>query len=362
MGRITVTGASGFIGSRAALRLSASGQPVLALGRDPACPPGLKNTGIEYAQTDYTDVLQLRSVFQGSEGVLHCAGKAGAWGSFASYWEANVAVTQRVLAAAAQAGVKRFVNLSSPSISFDYKNQFNLPEIFLPPRFSNAYAETKYLAEVAVRAAHSASFQTLSLRPRGVIGEGDTNWFPRIIEMRQAGKLKQVGSGKNLVNFTSISNLLDAIELAFKAPAFSESEVFNIHNGVDESFWEVVELGLKKVGLDGHRRRVPLAPALALARLNEKWNAWRGVAKEPALLPVKIGVAAYSLTMDLSKARRLLGYVPRQTTEQALEEFAAWYGKRGLPEKKGSGTPPRPVSSGSTRERECSLKNTIGGP
>lgn len=328
MRSILITGASGFIGGRAAERLSARGYHVVTCGRGASRPRTLVSSEIEYRRADFSNVNGIRKILDDVDAVLHCAGKAGAWGTYQDYYDSNVVLTERLLAAAGQSGVRRFINISSPSIYFDYKNLFRLTEDYLPRRFSNAYAETKYLAERAVRAAHRQDFETISLRPRGVIGAGDTNWLPRIIEMRKAGALKQVGRGTNIVNFTSVSNLLDAIELTLSASGHSMGETYNIHNGSDESFWEVVEKALSAAGLDARRRRVPLLFALGAARLNEKWHRWRGSKNEPELLPIKVGVSAYSLTMDISKARRKLGYQPKQTTDEALAEFARWYALR----------------------------------
>lgn len=325
MKTIVITGASGFIGGRAADRLVESGYRVIATGRSQQRPRTMINPEIEYRAAHFDDVAKLKTDLEGVWGVLHCAGKAGAWGSYADFYEANVDLTQRLVDAARRAGVQRFVNLSSPSIYFDYKDQLRLTEEFRPPRFSNAYAETKYLAEQAVHRAHGRDFQVISLRPRGVIGAGDVNWMPRIISLRKSGGLRQIGDGRNQANFTSVSNLLDAIELAFSAPESATGQVYNIHNGVDENFWDVVDKGLRAVNLDSRRKKVTRSTAMFLARANERWNAWRGTEKEPELLPVKIGVSTYSMTMDISRAKKLLGYTPKQTTEQALEEFARWF-------------------------------------
>jgi nucleoside-diphosphate-sugar epimerase len=158
-----------------------------------------------------------------------------------------------------------------------------------------------------------------------VIGPGDTNWLPRIISLRQRDALKQVGNGTNTVNFTSIENLLDAIDLALVAPPEAMGETYNIHNGIDEKFWEVVEMGLREVGLDGKRRKVPLTIAMGLATINETAHRILRSKQEPSLLPVTVGVSAYSFTMDISKAKTRLNYSPRQTTKQALYDFGRWY-------------------------------------
>lgn len=221
--------------------------------------------------------------------------------------------------------MKRFINITSPSIYFDYKHQLNLKESDRPKEFSNAYAETKFLAEQLVTAANSDKFWTMSIRPRGVIGAGDRNWLPRIIKMRHSDSLIQAGDGKNLADFTTVKNLLHVVDLAVAAPRDAFGKVFNITNGAPESLWQMIDNSLAAVGLDGKRKIIPLPVAMLLARGSEMYHQLRGSEAEPSLLPIKVGVAAYSMTLDISAAKRHLGYAPKYTTADGIQEFAKWW-------------------------------------
>ena len=64
---------------------------------------------------------------------------------------------------------------------------------------------------------------------------------------------------------------------------------------------------------------------MLFARLNEGRHRLQGSAEEPELLPVKVGVAAYTMTMDLAAARQHLGYQPQRTTDDAIQAFARWW-------------------------------------
>lgn len=322
--KILITGISGFIGQRTADRLIQKGHEVFGTGRSKGTKPDQQS--FQYAPADLTNAQDCERITHNKDAIIHCAGKAGAWGAHSEYETANVSATRCLLEAARKNKVKRFVNISSPSIYFDFRNQFDLKETDLPRRFSNAYAKTKYLAEHLVHDAHQPNhFETISLRPRGVIGAGDRNWMPRIIALRNAGKLVQVGSGSNLADFTSVANLMDALELCLAAPTSAMGRTYNITNGTPELFWDVVESGLKALGLDSRRKKIPLFLAMGMARLSEIFATLKRSTEEPDLLPIKVGVAAYSLTLDISAAKSILKYSPQQSTQDGLEEFALWW-------------------------------------
>lgn len=321
--RVLITGVSGFIGKRLAQRFLKMGYDVVGTGRSGA-PKDLTNIGYEQADLGRPEQC-LHLLGRGFDTVIHCAGKAGAWGDFAGFERANVLATKNLLEASKSSGVKKFINISSPSIYFDYRDQLNLKENFLPPRFSNAYAETKYLAEECVRKAHNPGMHTVSLRPRGVIGAGDQNWLPRIIQMREANKLIQPGTGKNLADFTAVENLLDVIEACMDAGPEALGRTYNVTNGSPEPLWDVIDYALSAVGLDGKRKRKPLALAIIAARASEAYHRWMQTKDEPSLLPIKVAVAGYSMTLDISDAKKCLGYEPRLSTKDAVLEFASWW-------------------------------------
>jgi len=320
--KILVTGSSGFIGQRVVQRLVSKGHQVTGSSLTPI---KVQPKDHSFMPADLARLQSCEALVNGVEVVIHCAGKAGAWGPRSEYEIANVVATKNMLEAAEAAQVQRFINLSSPSIYFDYKNQIALKEDQIPAVFSNAYAETKYLAEELVRKANTEQFKTLSLRPRGVVGAGDRNWLPRIIGLRQANKLIQPGDGTNKVDFTSVENLVDAIELCMTTPGKNCGRAYNLTDGTSEYLWEFIEYALSLVGLDGKRMRVPTQIAMAMARLSEKYHILCRTKQEPSLLPVKVGVGAYSMTLDISDAQNLLGYAPRISSRAAAQEFADWW-------------------------------------
>jgi nucleoside-diphosphate-sugar epimerase len=246
---------------------------------------------------------------------------AGTWGRYENYHLANVQATEFLLDGARANGVHRFINISSPSIYFDFKDQFNLSENQLPPKFSNAYAKTKYEAELMVRSYHSSGLNTVSLRPRSVIGDGDRNILPRLLRLHQEGRLFQVGKGDNIVDITCIGNLIDAVSLCLNAPENAMGETYNITNGTPERFWSFVEEVLQTAGMSIKRKTIPYRPLMFVAKVNEILNRIVRSKSEPALLPITVGIMSFSMTLDISKARQKLGYAPRYSTSDGIKEY-----------------------------------------
>ncbi|WP_038831860.1 NAD-dependent epimerase/dehydratase family protein, partial [Pseudomonas aeruginosa] len=66
-------------------------------------------------------------------------------------------------------------------------------------------------AEQLVLSARDLGLEVLALRPRFVVGAGDTSIFPRMIQAHRKGRLRILGNGLNRVDFTSVHNLNDAL-------------------------------------------------------------------------------------------------------------------------------------------------------
>lgn len=321
--KILITGATGFIGKRIAQRLAEKGHNVVASGRKKTSDSGQRNN-ITWQMGDLLDSAFVENLSKEIDVVIHCAGKAGTWGDYQSYYEANVKSTDLLMKAAQNNQVKKFVIISSPSIYFEFKNQNNLSEDFLPENFSNHYAKTKYISERNVLEANTPQFQTIALRPRFVIGAGDNNILPRLIELQKNHSLYQIGSGKNKVSVTSISNLLDAIELCLSTPYENMGEVYNIADEEPVEFWSFVDAVLKNLNLDTKKKKLSRPMMLSLASAMESVCRVLNLKKEPRLQKVPLAVLSQDMTLDISKAKKQLGYLPKQNWQDAVNEFCQW--------------------------------------
>ena len=327
MQKIVVTGASGFLGGRLLKHLTQHriASEVIGTGRRAERKAEFEQAGCRYEAGDLLDRDFCGSLLTEADAVIHCAALSAPWGRRDEFVKSNIITTRNLLTVGQQLGVKKFVFISTPSIYFDFKDRFHVSENDpLPLKMVNAYAATKWEAEREVLQQNSGTFQTIALRPRAIIGAEDTVIFPRLLNAYQSGRLKIIGHGRNIVDLTSVRNVIEAILCTFEAKSEAFGQAYNITNGEPVKLWEEINFLLEQLQLAPVRQHVPLAAAAVFARMMEvKAKITRG--PEPTLTRYGIGVLAKSLTMDISKARRLLNYHPVQTTREGIAEFIEWY-------------------------------------
>lgn len=319
--KILVTGASGFIGGRFARFALEQGLSVRINGRRADPVAHLVHRGAEFIQGDLADAELVQRLCQGVDAVVHCAGAVGVWGSYQSFYQANVTVTENIVEACLKQHVRRLLHLSSPSVYFDGQAHVGLKEEQVPKRFSDHYGATKYLAEQKVFGAAEFGLEVLAFRPRFVIGAGDTSIFPRLINMQRKGRLSIIGNGLNKVDFTSMQNLNDALFSGLLATGPALGKVYNISNGAPVPLWDAVNYVLRQLNLPVVTRHMPYAVAYAAATLNETMCKLLPGRPEPTLFRLGVAVMAKDFSLDISRAQQYLDYDPQVSVWTALDEF-----------------------------------------
>jgi nucleoside-diphosphate-sugar epimerase len=312
---VLVTGAAGFIGRHAVAGLRARGHGVVAHARKPG--------DADVAADLVHDALE--PLLEGVDAVVHCAALSSPWARAHEFEAANVIATERLLAAARHAGVRRFVHVGSPSIYFRFADQLGVTEEFVPPRrWITDYARTKWESELRVRAAADLGLPVVVLRPRAVFGPGDRAILPRLLQVAARGWFPLVHGGRASIDVTCVQNCVDAIALALDSPV-ADGRAYNISNGEPLAVKDLVDALFAALDLDVRRVHVPRGLAVALAGVAETVAKLRPGRPEPRLTRYGIGVIGYSQTLDLSRARRELGYAPRVPTATGIAEFATWW-------------------------------------
>jgi 2-alkyl-3-oxoalkanoate reductase len=208
---ILMTGAGGFLGFHIAKLLIEAGHQVTNFSRSHHSK--LNQLNIKTIQGNLSSLSDIENIFKEHifDTVIHVAAKVGMWGRFNDFYDVNVLGTENLIKMSKSNNIKRFIFTSSPSVIFGKENLKGVDESQpYPDSYLNFYAETKAMAEKIVINANCDTFFTAALRPHLIYGEDDPNLIPRLIQARKQGRLKQVGSGENLVDVIYVKNAAKA--------------------------------------------------------------------------------------------------------------------------------------------------------
>ena len=155
--KILVTGGGGFLGQALCSALRGRGHEVVRFQRRHS--PELAALGVGQVRGDLADAHAGMHAAAGVEAVFHNAAKAGAWGSYDSYFSANVIGTRNVLEACRTHGIGKLIYTSTPSVTHRATHPvegLGADEVPYGENFQAPYAATKAIAEQEVLAANGA--------------------------------------------------------------------------------------------------------------------------------------------------------------------------------------------------------------
>ncbi len=325
MSRALVTGGGGFLGSAICRRLREHGHRVVAMQRSPA--PALAAMGVEVMQGDLVDGAAVARAAQGCDQVFHVAAKAGHWGSFEDYYNANFVGTENVVRACRSNGIARLVYTSTPSVVHAGHDLEGVDESApYATRYLAHYPHTKMLAERLVLAENGPDFATVALRPHLIWGPGDQHLLPRIVARARAGRLKFIGARGKRIDTTYIDNAVDAHLLAAQR-LFPGSEhagrAYFISNGEPMPIEDVINGLLDCAGLPAVHARVPYRVAYAAGWLLEQIYGKLKLQGEPLMTRFVAEHLASAHWYNIGAAARDFGYVPRVSTAQGFARLKA---------------------------------------
>ncbi|MCW2928178.1 MAG: hypothetical protein JWM86_2146 [Thermoleophilia bacterium] len=305
--RVAITGASGFVGSKAADWLEARGYEVQRFGRRPAerIPEAARASyrSWDIEQGPLADPPEV-------DAVVHCAGSVDDWGTYEPFRRANVDGTRAVLETWPGA---RFVHVSSASVYDPNADHSIVREDQADPadvddtervRWLNVYGRTKRMSENVV--ATEAGERSIILRPHAVYGPGDTQLLPRLLARVRFGRLVMAGSDQVRVSLTHVDNFSSAIQLAIESDA---TGAFNISDPTAPTLDECLKTVLVTLGRPPRILYLPAGPVWALAHAMEAACRF-GRGPKPPITRFQLSHLVKDFVYDLTKAREQLGYAP----------------------------------------------------
>ena len=321
-----VTGGGGFLGGVIVKMLREQGDQVVSISRSRYAE--LETLGVEQVQGDLADQAAVLKAAQGCDIIYHVAAKAGIWGSYDSFYQANVVGTRNILSACKESGITKLVYTSSPSVVFDGNDvEGGNESLPYPDHFEAFYPQTKAMAEQLVLATNSPQLATVSLRPHLIWGPGDNHLVPRIIAKGKSGRLRRIGDRPCLVDTVYVDNAarahLQAAEQLAPGSGVAGKAYF-ISNGEPVELWDMVNRILAAGGVAAVSRSISPQAAYAIGSICERLWGWFRLTGEPPMTRFVAKELATAHWFDISAARRDFGYQPEITLDEGLIRLQQW--------------------------------------
>lgn len=307
--KLLVTGANGFVGRALSLYLGARGHEVVPVVRR-AC--GISRECIVYDDASWTAALK------GCECVIHLAARAHVMqdqgrDSLQAYRANNVETTIQLANRAIDAGVRRFVFMSTIKVN----GEVTAPGCSFRPENSadpkDPYAISKWEAEQRlIEIGRKTGLEVVIIRPPLIYGPGVKGNFASLIGWVRSGIPLPLGALDNRRSMIALDNLLHFTALCANVDASPniENQIFLISDGEAISTAELLRRVAKAYRCSSRLIPVPIGLMDLVAR-------WIG---KSSLADRLFG----SLVIDDSKARQMLGWSPPFTMQEQLQKMAQY--------------------------------------
>jgi nucleoside-diphosphate-sugar epimerase len=310
MSKFLITGATGFVGS-------AFLQDCLA--KNIACTAAVRShsaklpTHVPQAVVgDLSATQDWSQALDDVDVVVHCAARAHVMKDttqdpLAIYRESNTHATLNLAKQAVQAGVKRFVFVSSIKVNGERTEQakpFSPDDTFIP---TDPYGISKYEAEQGLKQiAQETGLEVVIIRPPLIYGKGVKGNFASMVRWIQKGVPLPLGAVHNQRSLVALDNLVNFMQLCCTHPN-AANEVFLISDGEDVSTTELLRRVAMAYQVPARLIPIPVSVMTIAANLLGKG----------AVANRLFG----NLQVDSRKARELLGWKPVVTMEAQLAKM-----------------------------------------
>jgi nucleoside-diphosphate-sugar epimerase len=298
---VALTGATGFVGRVTLDRLVEAGWQVRALTRRDQP----KRAGVTWLHGALDRPDSLAKLCESADAVLHVAGVVNAPDA-AGFETGNVTGTANMLAAAKEAGVSRFVHVSSLAAKH--------PELSM-------YGASKARAE---RLVGTSMLDWTIVRPPGVYGPGDTEMFDMFRLAQKGWALLPPRGRVSLIHVGDLARLLVAL---LPTHEDATARIFEADDGVDGGWTH--EAFARAIGWAAGRRVTTLhAPRLLLKVAARADRLLRG--RKAKLTPDRANYLLHpDWTIDRALAPPAALWKPQVETRQGLKDTVRWYRSQG---------------------------------
>jgi nucleoside-diphosphate-sugar epimerase len=297
------------------------GIPVNALARSQKSEQTVAELGATPFFGDLLDPVISRGM-QGCTVLIHAAADTDHGPGTQSQQRINVDGTRAVLEAAHAVGIQRVIHLSTESVLAAGRPLVNVDESHpLPRRPAGGYSRSKADAERCALFFNGNGMDVVVVRPRFVWGRDDTTALPNLLGAVKSGQFAWIDGGDYLTTTTHIANLFHGIELAIERG--KGGEVYFLGDDEPVRFRDFATALLATQGVIAPDKSVSRTLLRVVAGVGGALHAATGGRFTPPLTLQSFATSAVSITLNIDKERRELGYVSVMSRQAGLAEMAS---------------------------------------
>ena len=324
--KIAITGATGFLGGSLAKYFAEKGHDLYLHARTEEKANTIKNLASKVVVCDINDEAGIKELVSDADVVVHTVSNfRSASGPPESYTEINLNGTINTFERAREAGVKRFVHISTIGVLGDIKECPASETTEFNP--GDNYQKTKLEAERYCRKQaenKDLEMKLAVIRPCSLYGPGDMRML-KMFRMLKKGTFLVVGKCDANFHAVYIDDLIAGIELAMNDE--SNNEVFIIGGDKYVSLKEYITIAAHSVGSQYPWIKIPFWPMYMLSAIVEFSCVPFGI--EPPIFRRRVKFYRNNRAFDITKAKQKLGYSPSVSLEEGMKRTVEWYKANG---------------------------------
>jgi len=296
-GRVTVTGASGFVGRYLVPALLERGTPVTALVRDPGKGRALEAAGAELVRGDLLEPDSLVRALKGSAAVVHLAAVADSSDEELNR-RVNVGGSRNLAEACLCEGVVRIVNFSSTCAGRELQDAYGISKLDAEPELERD------------------GLLTTHLRPTMIYGHGSAEFdlFAKVVA--KAPRVPIPGHGKSLLRPVFVADAIDLVLRVLDRPE-TAGRTYDVAGPEPVAIDDFIHVLGRAQGRTARALHVPARLALLGARVLGRLQ------EHPFINVDQVMAFLQDTVVDIGPARRELGWQPRPLEQGLAELFGA---------------------------------------
>ncbi len=321
-----VTGATGFTGKRLTEILIQKGYDVRVIVRDKNRFTIPEHERLEVIIGDLKNPKDVEIVVRDVQIIFHIAALYRTAGvAPQEYWDTHVKATENLLDAAHKYRIEKFVHTSTVGIHSHIENPPADENYTIHP--GDIYQLTKWEGEKKAKEFNDKTgLPLVIIRPSAIYGPGDM----RLLKLFKIASKKYsivLGSGEIFYHMVYVDDLAEGLILAAES-SISNGEAFIIGGEGYISLNNMLTLISQILKKESKIIHLPAAPFQLLGSLCEKVCIPLGI--NPPIYRRRVDFFTKSRAFDITKAKRMLSYLPKISLEEGLTKTASWYIDKGL--------------------------------